>query len=75
MKKILTIATGILGILLVVAGVIAKVKKTVAFSIASADGPTSVFIAGKLGADISFGLIVAGLILIVIVVVFQTGEI
>lgn len=32
----------------------------------SPDGPTSVFLAGSLGGDISFGIIAAGVVLIII---------
>lgn len=70
MKKILTIIVGIMGILLMMAGVMSKTKKAYSVSIiGGADGPTSVFLAGKVGSDISLGLMAAGVILIVIVTV------
>lgn len=69
MKKVLGIMTGLLGILFVITGVITKAKKTFSISvIGGVDGPTSVFVAGKVGSDISLGLITAGVILIVVVV-------
>lgn len=75
MKKVVTILTGIIGILLVVAGVITKEKKVVSVSIiGGADGPTSVFLAGNVGSDISLGLIVAGIILIAILMIGWFGK-
>lgn len=75
MKKVVTILTGIIGILLVVTGVITKEKKVVSVSIiGGADGPTSVFLAGNVGSDISLGLIVAGIILIAILMIGWFGK-
>ena len=49
MKKRLGIIAGILGIVLAVIGIVLKQKENTAVSvIGGADGPTSIFIAGKL---------------------------
>lgn len=70
MKRVLVIVLGVLGVLLTIAGVAAKAKKAVAVSvIGGADGPTSVFIAGKVGTDISVGLIAVGIILVVLTII------
>lgn len=70
MKKVITIVTGVLGALFLVLGIIIKVKKQVSFSvIGSADGPTSVFLAGKLGSGPSFSAIGAGVVLLFVAVV------
>ena len=53
MKKRLGIIAGILGIVLAVIGIVLKQKENTAVSvIGGADGPTSIFIAGKLNGDI-----------------------
>lgn len=70
MKKIVSIVAGITGIMLVIAGAIMKTKKAVSVSIiGGVDGPTSVFVAGKLGSDISLGLMITGVILIAVVTI------
>lgn len=70
MKKVLVIVLGIIGVLLAIAGIVTKAKKAVAVSIiGGADGPTSVFLAGKVGADISIGLITTGIILVVLAII------
>ena len=52
MKKRLGIIAGILGIVLAVIGIVLKQKENTAVSvIGGADGPTSIFIAGKLNGD------------------------
>ena len=66
MKKGIGIISCIIGILLAVIGVV--VKGTMAVSvIGGADGPTSVFVAGKLNGDLSNALIIAGAIVLGIV--------
>ena len=68
MKKGMGIISCIIGILLAVAGIVMKVKGTMAVSvIGGADGPTSVFVAGKLNGDLSNALIIAGGIVLGIV--------
>ena len=64
MKKILTIIIVALGILVAAIGIHWKTKDAVAISIiGGADGPTSVFIAGKVGDGMILGVIVVGIIL------------
>ena len=74
MKKRLGIIAGILGIVLAVIGIVLKQKENTAVSvIGGADGPTSIFIAGKLNGDnfifpfFSFiFMIVVGIILLIL---------
>lgn len=67
MKKAIGIGIGIVGVLLAVFGIIFKVKQNIAVSvIGGADGPTSIFVAGKVGGDVSAFAIVAGIVLIVV---------
>lgn len=71
MKKVLAVIAGMLGVLLVSIGIITKAKKAISVSIiGGADGPTSIFLAGKVGNDFSMGLIVIGVILVVITIIF-----
>ena len=67
MKKTMAIILGVIG--LVLAGFIAvlKWKKQMSVSIiGGADGPTSIFLAGKIGNDFSVAGIVVGILLLVI---------
>lgn len=64
MKKAITVIIAVLGILLAVIGIHWKTKAAVAISIiGGADGPTSVFIAGKVGDGLILGTIIVGIIL------------
>ena len=68
MKKGMGIISCIIGILLAVIGVVMKVKGTMAVSIiGGADGPTSVFVAGKLNGDMANVFIIAGAVILGIV--------
>ena len=70
MKKIVVILVGIIGVLLAIAGIVTKAKKAMSIAIiGGSDGPTSIFLAGKVGADFSIGLIVIGLILVVLTII------
>ena len=67
MKKRLGIIAGILGIVLAVIGIVLKQKENTAVSvIGGADGPTSIFIAGKLNGDNFIFMIVVGIILLIL---------
>lgn len=67
MKKAIGIGMGIIGVLLAIFGIIFKVKQNIAVSvIGGADGPTSIFVAGKVGGDVSVFAIIAGIVLIVV---------
>ena len=70
MKKRLGIIAGILGIVLAVIGIVLKQKENTAVSvIGGADGPTSIFIAGKLNGD-NFIFVVGIILLILAGVIF-----
>ena len=65
MKKILGISIGIIGALCIIAGGIMKAKENTTVSIiGGADGPTSIFLAGKLNGNAAILLIVAGIVLL-----------
>ena len=67
MKNTISIICGILGIVGVLYGIVTKIKGNVSVSvIGGADGPTSVFLAGKLGNDYSTMAIIIGLGFIII---------
>ena len=67
MKKIIGIIMGLFGVVLSVVGIIWKVKGKMSVSIiGGADGPTSVFIAGKVGGEYSAYAIIIGAIFLVI---------
>lgn len=70
MKKVFGIVTCIVGILLVIFGEIIKAKENTAISIiGGADGPTSVYVAGKLNGNLAIILIIIGLVLLVAAVI------
>ena len=67
MKNTISIICGISGIVGVLYGIVTKIKGNVSVSvIGGADGPTSVFLAGKLGNDYSTMAIIIGLGFIII---------
>lgn len=66
MKKIIAIIVAVVGILLVALEVRAKVKDVAAVSIiGAADGPTAIFVAGKIGNGLLIGAILVGIVLVV----------
>lgn len=67
MKKIVGIALAVIGIVAAVSGLIFKVKGQMSVSvIGGADGPTSIFLAGKVGgASAAVGMIV-GIVLLAV---------
>jgi len=66
MKKTLTIIMAVIGILLVAIGIHWKSKAAVAVSIiGGADGPTSIFLAGKIGDGFILGTLLIGIVLLV----------
>ena len=70
MKKVFGIISGVAGLLIIIGGIILKQKEAVSVSIiGGADGPTSIFLAGKVGNDFSGLGIVVGVILLVIAAV------
>ena len=67
MKKMAGMIMGIFGILLSVVGIAVKLKKSVSVSvIGGVDGPTSVFVAGRVNENTPAQLLLAGMILFVI---------
>lgn len=67
MKNTISIICGVLGIVGVLYGIVTKIKGNVSVSvIGGADGPTSIFLAGKLGNDYSTMAIITGLGFIII---------
>lgn len=70
MKKRAVIFAGIIGVIALIAGIVLKIKKSASVAIiGGADGPTSVFIAGKVGDDLSTGVIGIGVILLLTVII------
>ena len=65
MKKTVGGIIAIVGFVLSVFGIITRVKGATSIVIGGADGPTSVFIAGKVGNGFGLGTIFAGVILAV----------
>ena len=67
MKKVFGIGSCIIGMLLVISGAVMKLKGNTAVGvIGGADGPTSMFVAGKLNGDFSVMLILIGIVLLAI---------
>ena len=70
MEKVMGIISCVIGVLLIVFGIIMKIQeKITAVIIGKADGPTSVYIAGKLNSDIINFLMLTGSILLAIVLI------
>ena len=70
MKKIISVIVIILGVIFVAIGVVAKVKESASIAIiGGADGPTSIFLAGRVGTGFSIGTILLGVIVIIIGIV------
>ncbi|EEG57590.1 hypothetical protein CLOSTASPAR_00394 [[Clostridium] asparagiforme DSM 15981] len=66
-KKVLGIIMGILGLVLVIIEILLKMEESMSISvIGGADGPTSIFLAGRIGGNISILIIIVGVILMVI---------
>ena len=70
MKRKIAVVLGIAGILLTIIGIlIDKMEQAAAISIiGGADGPTSVFVAGKVGTSGFGGIFAAGIGIILIVI-------
>ncbi|MEI3228554.1 MAG: oxaloacetate decarboxylase [Lachnospiraceae bacterium] len=67
MKKTMAIILGVIGLVLAGFSAVLKWKKQMSVSIiGGADGPTSIFLAGKVGNDFSVAGIVVGILFIVI---------
>lgn len=76
MKKSIAILIIIVGVVLGIWGVNAKVKEAAAISIiGGADGPTSIFIAGRIGDGFIAGAIFIGIVLVCIgIIVYRKNK-
>lgn len=71
MNKSVSMIGIIIGVTALIIDIAMKVMKPFAVSVAGgADGPTAVFLAGKVGSDISGILLVTGIVLVVLSVVY-----
>ena len=69
MKKWTAVLAGLAGAALVITGLIIKIRKMASIAIiGGADGPTSVFLAGKVGSGFSISVIAVGIVLLLIVI-------
>ena len=67
MKKILVGVVTIIGIALAAVGIGLKMNDAASIAvIGAADGPTTIFVAGRLGSGISYGFIFVGVVLSII---------
>ena len=71
MKKILGIVAGVVGIISVIVGVALKMNNKAIAIIGGVDGPTSVFVAGKLNSVlVSILLIAIGVVMLIVAIIF-----
>lgn len=69
-KKTGIIAVTVIGVLALIYGITVKRRGAAAISIiGGADGPTSVFLAGKIGHGYSLGFIIFGVIVLLITLI------
>lgn len=67
MKKVFGIVIAMIGIIVAAFAIDMKQKEAYAISIiGGADGPTSVFLAGKVGSSTSAGILVVGVVILVV---------
>lgn len=70
-KKILGIVAGVVGIISVIVGVALKMNNNAIAIIGGVDGPTSVFVAGKLNSVlVSILLIAIGVVMLIVAIIF-----
>lgn len=75
MKKILGIVAGVVGIISVIVGVALKMNNNAIAIIGGVDGPTSVFVAGKLNSVlVSILLIAIGVVMLIVAIFFIFEE-
>ena len=71
MKKILGIVAGVVGIISVIVGVALKMNNNAIAINGGVDGPTSVFVAGKLNSVlVSILLIAIGVVMLIVAIIF-----
>lgn len=67
MKKWVAVIVAAIGIVLAGFGISAKIKGAASIGIiGGADGPTAIFVAGKVGDGFSLGIILLGILLILL---------
>ena len=67
MKKWIAVIVAVIGIILAGFGISAKIKGASSVGIiGGADGPTAIFVAGKVGDGFSLGIILLGIILVIV---------
>lgn len=69
MKKVLGLVGCCIGFLLLILGSVMKMKEHTTVCIIGADGPTSIFLAGNLGGDLSISFILTGIAVLIIIVI------
>ena len=75
MKKVLGLVGCCIGFLLLILGSVMKMKEhTTVCIIGGADGPTSIFLAGNLGGDLSISFILTGIAVLIIIVICYLEE-
>lgn len=76
MKKVVTVLLGLVGVMLVVFNFFLKFKNapTKVSVIGGADGPTSIFLAGKVVPNLSLMGVIIGVILIVVAIILATNK-
>ena len=66
MKKWIAVIVAVIGIILAGFGISSKIKGASSVGIiGGADGPTAIFVAGKVGDGFSLGIILLGIVLMV----------
>lgn len=69
MKRVFGLIAGVLGVITIAISVLLKMEESASISIiGGADGPTSFFIAGKVGAEFSTAGIIGGIALIILAI-------
>lgn len=66
MKKVIGVFLALTGIVMATVGLLIKIKGQMSMVIGGADGPTSVFIAGKVGKGSMLAPIIAGIVLLAV---------
>lgn len=67
MKKVYGIVLSVIGIVIALVGILLKVKESTAVSIiGGVDGPTSIYVAGKIGSVPVIISVILGIVLLVI---------
>lgn len=75
MKKIFGLIMTVLGVIVIAVNVILKMKKSASISIiGGADGPTSIFLAGKVGTNFSTVGIISGFALIILAIFLMVSK-